>query len=147
MPIARSAVQQYQEVRPCMTHCAIFSAELRLRLCNAGVGILQQHDMARNTPSTLAQQRGHTQLAAQLEQLRQQALGCDSAVGASRGSSSVAGRSSGSSGSGVGRGGVTAAGAGRGFGRGRGAVAVTELRDSASAAAQTDSALAAPPAT
>jgi hypothetical protein len=40
----------------------------------AGVAILQQHDMARNTPISLAQQRGHRQLAAELEQLRQQAL-------------------------------------------------------------------------
>jgi hypothetical protein len=55
---------------------------LRLRVCTAGVGILQQHDMARNTPITLAQQRGRKQLAADLEQLRQQALGlapCSSA--------------------------------------------------------------------
>jgi hypothetical protein len=98
--------------------------------------------MARNTPITLAQQRGHKQLAAELEQLRQQALGVTSmsAVELSGGSSSVAG-------SGGGRGRVTAAGAGRGFGRGRGAAAVTELSSSASAAAHTEGALAAPPAT
>jgi hypothetical protein len=128
-----------------MTHCACVNADGSCACAthyNAGVGILQQHDMARNTPITLAQQRGHKQLAAELEQLRQQALGINSmsAVRVSGGSSYVAG-------SGGGRGRVTAAGSGRGFGRGRGAVAATELSGSASAAAQAEGALAAPPAT
>eukprot|EP00878_Enallax_costatus_P024638 GHUV01026312.1.p1 GENE.GHUV01026312.1~~GHUV01026312.1.p1 ORF type:complete len:242 (+),score=82.78 GHUV01026312.1:1179-1904(+) len=59
------------------THIAAFHGlgnVLKQLVARDGVEILQQHDARRSTPVTLAQQQGHQQLSAELEQLRVEAL-------------------------------------------------------------------------
>lgn len=81
----------------------------------AGVEVLQQHDARRSTPISLAQQRGHQQLAAELERIRARSLAGSSTAGDHiDSSSSKSGPDSIRSSSGRG---FTS---GRGFGQGRG---------------------------